>query len=632
MDVDELLAFRDNSTYFGELVKALRGAGVIPFVGAGLSIPCDMPGWKSFLEDQIERSDIAGKVKRRLEDGFYEAAAQLVYDKLGAEMFNDRLQKEFGPEVVPRTQLQGAVRYVPELVKCSHSRPVITTNFDRVLEAAFRAHGHGFKEVIPGARPDAISKALGQKEHFLLKIHGDFADRKDRILTKAEYEENYGTANEKSVDVNQPLPNVLLTMLQNRPLLFLGCSLQQDRTMAVLEHIARAFSAAPHHFAIITAEETDEETNDRAIVLRENYKIRPIFYPKRTHEAVATLVAALVEKCSGWQALGFPRRLDRYAFLLSSSQDMLERDRLSLDDLKKGVAITPSQLEDVVEQLRERGHMAVEGDPGAGKSSLAAWVDYELWDKGWPVEYLPGQDYQTTPARRLVKDLRLLEDGTVAILDDVHLMRDQVASLTTTTAVKRLRLLYLGRTCVFSDLEKSDGLPEMPKPLRIEKQEGAAVARALAERFLTGHQRADLEPLLSATGGDLVYTKWMLSNVKKHGMGATKGLQEHATTYLDNLQKKAGEERGNEVLKIFLVLSGYRSVELPCPLSDLTGRYGFELGHIDYLTDNTRDATYENGTNSVRLERHPKLAGLLADAAGNLRHYNRLVLEPICKN
>ena len=62
-----------------------------------------------------------------------------------------------------------------------------------------------------------------------------------RILTKSEYRKQYGSEDAFPINLSLPLPHLLQAILKYRPLLFLGCSLNQDRTVHVLEQVSQQF-------------------------------------------------------------------------------------------------------------------------------------------------------------------------------------------------------------------------------------------------------------------------------------------------------------------------------------------------------------------------------------------------------
>jgi hypothetical protein len=81
-----------------------------------------------------------------------------------------------------------------------------------------------------------------------------------------------------------------------RPVLFLGCGLQQDRTMRVLENISAQFrSIGP--FAILEAPENIDDLPSRARWLSER-NIRPIWYPHGRHDLIEILLRHLLGKAA----------------------------------------------------------------------------------------------------------------------------------------------------------------------------------------------------------------------------------------------------------------------------------------------------------------------------------------------
>src|ERR1700731_1460947 len=109
---------------------------LVPFVGAGLSANFGYPGWKKLLQGMAGRLNLRQQVDDLLDQNHYEEAAELVQnDRPG--VFTDTLCQVFDHKKLPRPLGKGAVRHLPRLAK----GPVLTTNFDRVIEAAFEDVG-----------------------------------------------------------------------------------------------------------------------------------------------------------------------------------------------------------------------------------------------------------------------------------------------------------------------------------------------------------------------------------------------------------------------------------------------------------------------------------------------------------
>lgn len=284
-------SIEDNKDNLRRLIQQLETPlGVILFVGAGLSIPFGFPGWSDFLVQQARRAGIEDKIRQRLQAGEYEEAAGDLLQARGHQAFHDAIDGAFGVHKIQETQLQGAVSLLPRLAK----GPVITTNFDHVLEQVFQEAGYPFEHVVWGVKADLATRALHENRRFLLKIHGDVEDSTDRILTRADYERWYGLSNSSDIDFSLPLPRLLQQMLIGRPLLFVGCSLRTDRTIAVLERTSEHFRSIAH-YAIVEQPESRPQFLDRSRFLS-NRNIRPIWYPGGQHNVLEPLLAYLVRE------------------------------------------------------------------------------------------------------------------------------------------------------------------------------------------------------------------------------------------------------------------------------------------------------------------------------------------------
>src|SRR5215212_1453589 len=105
-----------NDFTLNELVTQLRTSlGVLPFVGAGLSIPFGFRGWQDFLLGGAPTPEIRQKISQRISRGEYEEAAQDLLESLGDLDFRDALSIEFGEEKLKAVSLKGAVSYLPRL-------------------------------------------------------------------------------------------------------------------------------------------------------------------------------------------------------------------------------------------------------------------------------------------------------------------------------------------------------------------------------------------------------------------------------------------------------------------------------------------------------------------------------------
>jgi hypothetical protein len=282
-----------NRPVHSALVQSLRSSmGVIPFVGAGMSAAFNFPQWGDLLR-QLAGPGQRNKVERHLRNNAFEKAAEILYNRGRA---SDRLQEgitsSFDRAIQDSEFLGKAVTLLPYLT----AGPVITTNYDRVLERGFELANCPFTKSILGGDPDEIVPAIQRNERVLFKIHGDCQTRRGLTLTWQSYELAYGGDRAAGRKVRDKLQGMLPILLTNRPFLFLGCSLETDRTLEVVkktfQHHARI-----GHYAILAAEYDADEYDRRAEEMA-SIGIRVLWYMPGAYSEVRALLRSLLEAIS----------------------------------------------------------------------------------------------------------------------------------------------------------------------------------------------------------------------------------------------------------------------------------------------------------------------------------------------
>src|SRR6185295_17103277 len=144
------------------LIKQLRSPlGVIPFLGAGVSAGFKYRQWGEFLGGTA-REQLGGAQKAAVEEAVanedYFRAAALLSESLGERDFQRSISEEFSDDRLRTANLRaGTLGYLPLLT----AGPVITTNFDRVIEHAFERQGRTLERVY-GANPEQVVPAIQQ--------------------------------------------------------------------------------------------------------------------------------------------------------------------------------------------------------------------------------------------------------------------------------------------------------------------------------------------------------------------------------------------------------------------------------------------------------------------------------------
>ena len=288
----KLIKANDQRSLLHELVVAAQRRRIAPFVGAGMSLDCDFPLWGKALGEIMARMDDFddSDVKNAIADYDYLKAAQLLWDQDDTQLTN-YIRNKFAEGEIPGGKPKGAVTKLPGF--CSGC--VITTNFDPVLEKVFKS----FEAQMHGLVPNKFAQKLIEGDSCLLKLHGHFKDHETYVFTQDQYREAYG----EPVDFKRALPRALRQVFVSHSLLFLGCSLDQDKTLNLFQTVvADKDFDIPNHFAILP-EPTSGETKSQKETRLLKMKIRPIWYPNGKHEYVGMYLDLITDAVSGRVAL-----------------------------------------------------------------------------------------------------------------------------------------------------------------------------------------------------------------------------------------------------------------------------------------------------------------------------------------
>ena len=270
------------------------GPGLMPFIGAGISTAFGFMNWRNLLLSAAPPT-LLRRVENQLNNNRYEEAAEILLKKLGADGFQNMVAESAGDSHLARFNFRtGTVSLLPLLA----SGPVVTTNFDRVLERAFEVNGCSFESIISGPRPDLIVDALHGNRRVLIKLHGDWQDRVGRTFAKSDYNTNYGKSQPKRK--RELLEATEELLFSSRSMLFIGASLGPDRTVRLLKAVHEKY-AGIRHFAIMPIPKTQKSFNEKEEDLR-TYGVLPLWYRADKDEdhvlEVEKLVTSIVERIS----------------------------------------------------------------------------------------------------------------------------------------------------------------------------------------------------------------------------------------------------------------------------------------------------------------------------------------------
>jgi hypothetical protein len=268
--------------------------GLVPFLGAGISTAFGLKDWRTLLTS-ASPPHLLRRVERLLDSDDYEGAAEALLRELQPDGFQNMVAESAGDGNLGSFDFRsGMIALLPLLA----SGPVVTTNFDRILEHAFLANGTPFESVVSGPRPDLIVDALHGNRRVLIKLHGDWQDRVGRTFAKSDYAANYGQSQPKRK--RELLSGAARLLFSSRSLLFIGASLGPDRTVRILRQVHQDY-AGIRHFSITSLPATKRAFHEKERRLRE-LGVLPLWYiaqsPKEHVAQVERLVRVIVERVS----------------------------------------------------------------------------------------------------------------------------------------------------------------------------------------------------------------------------------------------------------------------------------------------------------------------------------------------
>jgi len=278
----ELLTLKFNESRFGELRNAIGKGCVVPFVGSGMSVPSGLPTWTEFLKKlrKIQSALDCHAFRKMLSAGDFEGIASELFRGMPQQLFEERIEATFGISDV--SLVTGPIHFLPLLFDST----IVTTNYDDLLEKLFAEHATTFQDILYGPRIAQYRRRGPAGTRRLLKLHGNYRDPETRVLTREEYDEFYRNG--------CPGREELSLLFRGHSLLFLGCSLKNDRTMSLLHETAMADRGMPRHYALLSMPRSPNGLRSREHFLTER-SIFPIWYDGDHNEDIETFLVGVLE-------------------------------------------------------------------------------------------------------------------------------------------------------------------------------------------------------------------------------------------------------------------------------------------------------------------------------------------------
>ncbi len=217
----------DDTGSLAALGREVRERQVILFVGAGVSAGLGLPTWQDFIgrlgsEFGFEPHEFLG-----LSHDFRSLAEFYRLEKGSLETLRDKIAREWqiSDEKLASSQ---AHRHIVEL-----DFPIVyTTNYDHLLERAYRSQHRRFNKIVTAKDFARIDPALPT----IVKFHGDLDDPSSMVLGETDYLDR--------LSFEQPLDIKLVADAFGKALLFIGYSVSDINLRLLLYRLHRIWRAS----------------------------------------------------------------------------------------------------------------------------------------------------------------------------------------------------------------------------------------------------------------------------------------------------------------------------------------------------------------------------------------------------
>ena len=391
MTFDDIMGLTPaNRENFNELVTAVNRITVVPFVGTGMSAPF-YPTW-SMAIDSLNKI-VAPDQRQTVEEEMKSAATEIdqcdiLERHIGrprmcralSEMYQISHFTEF-----PDPKLnEKAVALLPKLFP---SVPLLTSNLERMIEDVFRFYNAPFDAVLSITDKNVIPILYQQRAHGILYLHGFVSgvltDYNKLVFSKSQYDRHYQSGSDLVVGLQE--------WMKNAQLLFLGCSLRNDRSLDILKKVFDNHNRV-EHFAILDLKPEDNDYTSRMIQLEGDYGIRAILYPEGQHEAVRIILERLLRETNYAAYTEYRNTLPALTTIVSSDDS-----RRFTPEARKttlcGREIEFDKLKEFCNDARSFLWWAITAPGGSGKTRLMLELaEYEK-SNGWSVKLLKSSEY-----------------------------------------------------------------------------------------------------------------------------------------------------------------------------------------------------------------------------------------------
>jgi isopentenyldiphosphate isomerase len=228
------------------LIEDLQTGNVVPFVGAGFSVPSGLPSWPNLLSVIVDKAAAGGlpELRTLFDNGMITSldAPELHQILYGSRfLLMDYVLSRFSQPAQPNSYHL--------LLEQLHVDTIITTNYDKLIERHFESRGDA---VHPIWKESHITQYNERSALQVVKLHGHVDDPESIVLSRSDYD--------RYIETHRLLYSLVSVLFSTRTILFLGCSLTDPNVRALLEDLRRrtgSFTRSPY---VLIFEPTAEDT------------------------------------------------------------------------------------------------------------------------------------------------------------------------------------------------------------------------------------------------------------------------------------------------------------------------------------------------------------------------------------
>lgn len=377
----KIMDFHPDNIYVYEEIKR-NLCVLVPFIGAGFSAFC-YGTWKQTIEKLIckltDEKSIA-EINRLLNaEENYAKIAQILAEK--RTLFN--LKKDiallFSEEKMTVEKMRQVQKEPVYLLPKLFQGLMLTTNFDCMLEKVYDLHGKKLSVFHPGHTEMLNYYSRENLEYGLFKLHGSVVrgelEGSTLVFTEDQYKKHYKKG--------MLLYETLKACLAQKTILFLGCSLSQDKTLEVLKTVMQP------GMSYYTIMECEQEKRDEKIRELGEKQIRAILYKNGQHESVRVILEHLLEETD-------PEAYHKLCRHIGAQDQNVFANRFTYKSRFVPMVGRKSELDQLLHFFEDERMFlwwAVIGPGGSGKSRLVYDFICEYLPTGYSVKYIQLEEY-----------------------------------------------------------------------------------------------------------------------------------------------------------------------------------------------------------------------------------------------